>query len=161
VSWLSALHQDEVWTDKAGAKHLIIDMDGRYRHNCEALLLRNAKQTSRAYSLDLAFMPMPNGEMACDAIEAEIDREDAEIAADPVAWLREQRLLKALRSGCPERIWDQRLQPHGCADCGRPAREHGEWATRRGFHSWTAPEQWLIKARMRARQSGGEWGDPH
>ncbi|WP_432156113.1 hypothetical protein [Streptomyces sp. bgisy153] len=50
----------------------------------------------------------------------------------------------------PRRLVD----PTACRHCGINQREHARrWTTGVGWHTWTLPEQDLIKARMLARRA--------
>ncbi|NRQ36000.1 hypothetical protein HII36_29825 [Nonomuraea sp. NN258] len=44
--------------------------------------------------------------------------------------------------------------PSGCAWCGIDKRDHSQrWTEDAGWHRWTAPADWQIKARMAARRA--------
>lgn len=156
---LRLLAQDKVWTDNSGTEHKIVSMDHRYRSNVENFLLRRAKNLAVSVSMEYLRMPMPDVySEAFDSISSEIEHEMDEATTDPEKWLNEQPLLKALRTGCPERVWRHRHQPYGCAACGMNKRGHKAWSPTYGTHNWEAPADWMIKARMRARKAK-TWGD--
>lgn len=119
--WLALLGQGEYWQPNCAPIIRITDMDDRHRRNSAAWVLRQARMIEFCYSaaeqrhlyapvavvigeidgrpverLDHeAHMAPTEGSMAADVL----DREFADRAADPVAWLKSTALYKALLDG--------------------------------------------------------------
>ncbi|MGW6454987.1 hypothetical protein ACWF94_03530 [Streptomyces sp. NPDC055078] len=107
---------------------------------------------------------------------AEVDRLRARIAVlEPLA-AGPARLVAEVRAGAsvdqvPPAVAPARLratllasggglaEPYGCGVCGIPEREHGRrWHRDAGMHSWQAPSDVQILARMRARRTARKGG---
>lgn len=93
------LEQDQVWVDIKHNVHQIAEMSIRYKTNVVAFLERRAPGLCEKYAygeIQRYWTNGPNGQMAQDALEEELDRADDERRADPVAWLRSTKLMQRL-----------------------------------------------------------------
>lgn len=100
------LGQADIWIDGSGRTHQIAEMDLRYCENVLAHLLRRAGDIVNDLYRQILRGPVPNGEMAADALDA-ISEELADAAADPIPWIRRQPLVQALE----ERLESFELAP--------------------------------------------------
>lgn len=95
---LSILNQDTTWTDASGTVHQIADMEPRYCRNVVAFLERRVDQIAILRSLSMTRTRLPDEDtQAYLDVTGSIDREYERMADDPLAWLNDQPLLKALR----------------------------------------------------------------
>jgi hypothetical protein len=108
MSWFEYLTQGEKWKPNGKPLVAIADMDPEWRFNAARYLERHAAVIGQRYSLAqtmwfaaITSSPLGPGENAADSIEHDIDREEAEIARDPVAWIRTTKLHRALVAGLP------------------------------------------------------------
>jgi hypothetical protein len=108
MSWFEYLTQGEKWQPNGKPAVAIADMDPEWRYNTARYLERHAAVIGQRYSLAqtmwfaaITSSPLGPGENAADSIEHDIDREEAEIARDPVAWIRTTKLHRALVAGLP------------------------------------------------------------
>lgn len=120
--WTDLLYQDEVWRDAHGTILRLDDMEPDYCARVRAFCLRNAEQALTVMLYDMAYGPMPGGDVAVDGFHREWDML-ADAGDNPQAWLEESELLQALKhraEGLPAR-------PAVC-HCGYPFQdEHGSW----------------------------------
>jgi hypothetical protein len=108
MSWFEYLTQGEQWQPNGKPAVAIADMDKAWRYNAARYLERHAAVIGQRYSLAqtmwfaaVTAWPLGPSENAADSIEHDIDREEAEIARDPVAWIRTTKLHRALVTGLP------------------------------------------------------------
>ena len=95
---LSVLSQGTTWTDATGAVHQIADMEPPYCRNVVAFLERRVDEITFALGLSMARTCLPDEDtQAYLDVTASIDREYERMADNPLAWLNDQPLLKALR----------------------------------------------------------------
>lgn len=95
---LSVLNQGETWTDATGAVHQIAAMEPRYCRNVIAFLQRRVDEITWVVGLSLARTQLPDeATQAYLAVTASIDREYERMGADPLAWLNDKPLIKALQ----------------------------------------------------------------
>lgn len=131
--------QGEWWRTKDGTWIRVADMARSHRLNTARFLLRRARRYSRALYVE-AWRFMPDlGDASdgvfnalCGAPEAEADRRDA----DPVAWMVQTELYRAIADGLAvdgaidmdlmARIGNAPLLPEVCAldDCGCSGEAH-------------------------------------
>lgn len=90
------LDQGKIWVDKNGTQHPIAIMDGRYALNTYNYLKNGVHRQVNDYLRYLLSVPMPNGEIAFDAVERSADAEAEMMSAKPLEWLLNKPLLKAL-----------------------------------------------------------------
>lgn len=152
------LYDDETWTDASGREHRIADMEIRYCRNVVAFLERRAVALAQASALDVFHMPLPAEDTAAfDAVWSDLEREWDMQDHNPVGWLNEKPLLKALRYRFEG---DAQHQPFGCRWCGDPERSHGsQWIASVGLHIWVQPTDEQIKLRMQTRRAARKGGD--
>lgn len=95
---LSVLNQDETWTDATGTVHQIADMEARYCRNVIAFLQRRVDEITWVVGLSIARAGLPDEHTQAylDVTES-IDREYDRIHDDPLAWLNDKPLIKALQ----------------------------------------------------------------
>lgn len=102
-AWFEYLNQGDEWSDVSSLRHRIPDMSERYRINAANWLLRRSKMIAMYYGFgELMYVfhgSIPPGELAGDAIEAAMEREQDIRDADPHAWLQTTPLYKALTAG--------------------------------------------------------------
>lgn len=108
MSWFDYLNQGQVWRPNGKPPVAIADMDQEWRYNAARWLERGAVAIGQRYSLDSSLWlavqlgsPLGPSENAADRIERDIERENAEIDRDPVAWIRTTPLHQALMTGLP------------------------------------------------------------
>lgn len=98
LSYYTLLWQDIIWQDKEGRNLEIAKMDIYYRYNVTKFLERRASQYATLVTFDMISSPIqPSGDMACEAFDRIID----EIHHDPILWIRETPLHRALSVGFP------------------------------------------------------------
>lgn len=153
---LDGLYQDEVWTDAAGRELRIVDMEISYCRNVVAWLERRAPHIALRAGFAQASGPLPDEDTAAyDLVSEVLDREWQQQSDDPVGWLNDTPLVRALRYRFEG---DARHTPFGCRWCGIPQRGHGrQWTEPAGWHQWVQPTAEQIKMRMldrRARRGG-------
>ncbi|GLY55342.1 hypothetical protein [Lentzea sp. NBRC 102530] len=92
------LEQDEVWVDVHGTEHDISDMEPRYVGNVIRFMERKAQALINGYAWSMVkTTSMPGADThAFDVVTAAFGAELDEMYRDPVAWLRELPLMKAL-----------------------------------------------------------------
>lgn len=97
--WL--LHQNVWWYPHRRPALRIAAMEKPYRYNTTRLLERRAPQLAgqehRSMAGWLSHPLGPGGDMATDAFEREMD----DLLRDPLGWLHERPLMRALRRGLP------------------------------------------------------------
>jgi hypothetical protein len=109
------LLQSEYWVDGQNQVHRVSDMEIRYAQNLLNFLTDgNRPQMFIHQTLDMYFSgPMPNGEMAQDCLDGEIERlmelrRDRRRAKE---WLLEKPLLEALRNRI-DGHWEKQKPTH-------------------------------------------------
>lgn len=104
---LEWLHQDKTWTDATGHVWQLEKMDPRHRRNVLNVLERNAfRLVVRDYMLLTSGPFGPQGDMACDAFDREMD----DAFDNPLPVLRGYKLIKRLTELVAE---DQRVYDEG------------------------------------------------
>lgn len=92
---MNDLHQDRWWVTSDGTRIRIKDMTPRHRRNLKAWLERNAQALKTAEENTLWGLSMHvGGEMALDALDAEISRL---MEMSPQEWLEETPFYRKLR----------------------------------------------------------------
>lgn len=92
------LDQEEIWVDRAGVEHEIAEMEPRYCANVVRFLLRQAEAIAHADSMAILSVRMPDFDtIAYDDVMSGIGVDEA-AKADPVRWLQDKPLLRALRA---------------------------------------------------------------
>ena len=89
------LRQDTVWVDAEGVERLVAEMRPRHAANVVRFIERRARWLHDGACAETLFWAEPNGEQAGYAFQDEIDRL-FEFTSDPVRWVREQPLMRAL-----------------------------------------------------------------
>jgi hypothetical protein len=92
---IELLGQREIWVDTHGSTHRIQDMDRRYCENVYGYLLRNGRAIAEQTYHRVAFGPQPNGEVACDTVDAILE-ELLDATQNPDRWLMDRPLMQAL-----------------------------------------------------------------
>lgn len=94
---MRVLDQAETWTDKNEVVHPIEGMDGRYALNVYNYLKGKAQVLGFHYGMHLATLGLPPEDSAAydDVLDA-IDREQERIGTDPLGWLKDKPLMRAL-----------------------------------------------------------------
>jgi len=97
VGGLQLLDQDTWWVPKDSRPMHLVDMTGTHQRHLAAFLRRNAAHYKNAEWIEaVSFMtgPLgPGGDMATDAAESELHQLEN---ADPLTWLSEKPLMRAL-----------------------------------------------------------------
>lgn len=94
----SVLNQTETWTDATGAVHQVACMEPRYCRNVIAFLQRRVDEIAFTVGLSMARIGLPDEDtQAYLAVTASIDREYDRMTDDPIAWLNDKPLIKALQ----------------------------------------------------------------
>jgi hypothetical protein len=108
MSWFEYLTQDKQWQPNGKPPVAIADMEPEWRYNAARYLERHAAVIGQRYSLAatvwfaaITSSPLGPSENAADGIQSDMEREEAEIARDPVAWIRTTKLHRALVDGLP------------------------------------------------------------
>jgi hypothetical protein len=108
MSWFEYLIQDKQWQPNGKPMVAIADMDPEWRYNAARFLERRAAVIGQRYSLAqtmwfaaITSSPLGPSENSADSIQSDMEREEAEIARDPVAWIRTTKLHRALVAGLP------------------------------------------------------------
>lgn len=98
------IYQDDIWVDGQKQVHRIESMDVRHAQNVLGYLLGGDRPLILLDSIlnSLLGSPVPNGEMAQDALDSEMERL-MQMRDAPREWLKEQPLLVALQ----QRAWGQ------------------------------------------------------
>lgn len=95
---LSVINQGETWTDANGDTHQIADMEPRYCRNVIAFLQRRVDEITWVVGLSMARTRLPDEDtQAYLDVTASIDREYDRMHDDPIAWLNDKPLIKALQ----------------------------------------------------------------
>lgn len=95
---IDVLNQGETWTDAAGTVHRIADMEAQYCRNVIAFLERRIDEITWVAGLSLAHSCLPvEDTQAYLSVTAAIDEEIERMHTDPLAWLANKPLIKALR----------------------------------------------------------------
>lgn len=95
---LPVINQGETWTDASGITHQIADMEPRYCRNVIAFLQRRVDEITWVVGLSMARTRLPDEDtQAYLDVTASIDREYDRMADDPIAWLNDKPLIKALQ----------------------------------------------------------------
>lgn len=123
MNWISYLNQGTAWQPATGVSILIAEMDAEWRYNASRWLERNSARIEFAYTLnELDNLGRPTfrevigeyegeqvetgrvfshleimGEHALDALDAALE----ERGTDPVAWIQNTTLHRALVAGLP------------------------------------------------------------
>ncbi|AXH66350.1 hypothetical protein SEA_SATIS_191 [Streptomyces phage Satis] len=95
ASAIELLGQEDVWVDTNGTTHRLQDMDRRYCENVYGYLLRNSRALAEQTYHRVAGGPQPNGEMACDAVDAILE-ELLDAIENSDRWMMERPLMQAL-----------------------------------------------------------------
>lgn len=97
VSLLELFEQDIWWVPKGAEPIRLVDMDDSHRRNLAAFLRRNAAHYKNAeWAQTVGFMTGPqgpSGDMATDAANSELHQLEE---VDPLVWLSEKPLMRAL-----------------------------------------------------------------
>lgn len=94
---MQVLDQAEAWTDKNGVAHPIEGMDGRYALNVYNYLKAKAQVIGFHYGMYLATIRLPDPDVAAyDHVMDAIDSEHHRIGENPIAWLQDKPLMRAL-----------------------------------------------------------------
>lgn len=97
IGLMELLDQSKWWRTREGEWLTIEHMERSHAHNAAKYLLRHRNAVEFKYSLsESALLGMVNGDMAALSLEAELDRESAERAADVEGWLRSTPCWQAL-----------------------------------------------------------------
>lgn len=100
---LDVLDQAETWTDATGVEHRLAEMEARYCSNVAAFLERRALELAELAALQLLRISLPDeATQAYLSVTKSLDDELDRLAADPVGWLNEKPLLRALRARANE-----------------------------------------------------------
>lgn len=95
---LDDLDQGETWTDAAGVVHRIANMEPRYCLNVVAFLRRRVDEITFTVGFSLARIGLPDeATQAYLSVTSAIDAEYERMTADPIGWLNDKPLIKALR----------------------------------------------------------------
>lgn len=93
MPWINLLDQTEVWVNREGEEIRVDEIDARYAANICRFLERRAVGIFFHYNLDrLVRLPMDMGEEAERSVLDHMDEQ----SRDPVGWLREKPLFKAI-----------------------------------------------------------------
>jgi uncharacterized protein HemY len=102
---LDVLDQTETWTDATGAVHQLSEMEARYCRNVVAFLERHAPELAELSALQLLRCSLPDeATQAYLSVTESLDNELRRLAGDPVGWLNNKPLLKALRARAGKEI---------------------------------------------------------
>lgn len=101
------IHQGDIWVDGNGAVHRIAEMDIRHAGNVLRFLTEGSRPQKIIGSILREFLsgPMPNGEMAQDALDSETERlmEASQDETSARIWITGQPLVEALARRAQER----------------------------------------------------------
>lgn len=100
---LDVLDQVETWTDATGVEHRLAEMDASYCRNVAAFLERRAPELTDLAALQLLRASLPGeATQAYLSVTKSLDDELDRLASDPVGWLNDKPLLRALRARANE-----------------------------------------------------------
>lgn len=108
---LKLLDQNEVWVDAAGEERPLADLEISHCRNIVNFLRRRAEGISVQYSRHLMTVELSlvhASENAYDAVSAEIDQQFESIMRDPMEWLNNKPLIRALEARVEEYATAQR-----------------------------------------------------
>lgn len=98
TAWYRTLHQTEHWRTQEGELLRVDEMRKGHLEAVLALLERRAPRLAELCSWALVAMPMPaEHTMAHELVEADVDREWAHQMEDPLGWVRQTPLYRAMR----------------------------------------------------------------
>ncbi len=108
MRWDEYFDQGLRWKPNGKPMVAVADMDPAWRHNAARWLERNAAAFAAKYSISVAMWfarecasPIGPSEMSQDHLEREIDDEAGGRASDPVGWIRNTALFRALVNELP------------------------------------------------------------
>lgn len=85
--------QAEIWIDQTGRVWRLEEMASSHRQNLIAWLRRQAMSLRDLVALEFTTFPLPNGDMATEAVMNDFDRM---LSEDPIQWLESTPLYQRL-----------------------------------------------------------------
>lgn len=103
------LNQEEIWIDREGVTHRLVDMPPSYRANVLGFLRRNAQRLQNITAWRILSTFPADGDMS-DGVASAFDACMSEMHRPHEAWIEDQPLVRALREMRTTPSW--RLKIH-------------------------------------------------